>query len=80
MLSGIARVRRKITTYAILTPERRRQIVEEIQARRATCIAVGLSPDSREPKEEVEEQSEEDEKEQLPEPMEVADLEEDEAE
>ena len=35
-------VRRLITTYAMLTPEHRRQITEEIQARRAARIAAGL--------------------------------------
>jgi hypothetical protein len=74
-------VQQKITTYAMLTSERQRQIAEEIQARRAARIAVGLPPDSSKPEEEEQQQpKEEEEGEQLPEPMEVADPEEDKAE
>ncbi|EMS66499.1 hypothetical protein TRIUR3_00663 [Triticum urartu] len=51
-----------------------------IQAMCSAHIAVGLPPDSPEPEEDEEQQSEENEEEQLPEPMEVTDPEEDEAE
>ncbi|KAE8810310.1 Cysteinyl-tRNA synthetase [Hordeum vulgare] len=63
----------KITTYAMLTPECRSQIEEEIQAKRATCIAICLPQHFLEP------EKEEGEGEQQPEAMEVTDLEEDEA-
>ena len=68
-------VRSKITYYAMLTPERRYKIQQQIQAReaaRAARIAVGLPPDSPEP--------EEDKEEQLSKLMEVADPKEDEVE
>ena len=50
-----AMVRSKITYYAMLMPERRCEIQQEIEARqaaRAAHIAAGLPPDSLEPKEE----------------------------
>ncbi|XP_044360649.1 uncharacterized protein [Triticum aestivum] len=72
-------VRRLITKYAMLTSERRRQTAEEIQARGAACIAVGLPLDSPKPEEE-EQQPEDVEGEPLPEPMEVADPQEEEVE
>nr|XP_045090176.1 armadillo-like helical domain-containing protein 4 [Aegilops tauschii subsp. strangulata] len=55
-------------------------ITEEIQARRASRIAARLPPDSSQPEEEEEQQLEEEEGEQLPEPMKVADPDEEEAE
>ncbi|KAE8817005.1 hypothetical protein D1007_05198 [Hordeum vulgare] len=54
----------------MLTPEHRRLIEEEIRARRAARIAVGLPLDLPEPDEEWQP---EEEGEQLPEPMKVAD-------
>ncbi|KAE8769914.1 putative laccase-11 [Hordeum vulgare] len=60
-------VRRLITTYAQLTPERHLQIEAEIRARRATRIDAGLPPDSSKTKEEEEE---EDEQQEQPEAME----------
>ena len=50
-------VRHKITTYAMLTPERRFQLQEDIRSRRAARVAAGMSPDSPGPEEigEVEE-------------------------
>ena len=36
-------VRHKITTYAMLTPERRFQLQEDIRSRRAR-VAAGMSP------------------------------------
>ena len=57
-------VRNRIATYAMLTLERRLQIEEEIWTRHTARIAVGLPPDSPDPKEE-----EEEEKEQQPIPM-----------
>ena len=50
-------VRHKITTYAMLTPERRFQLQEDICSRRAARVAAGVSPDSQGPEEigEVEE-------------------------
>ena len=60
MIWHSAMVRRKITYYAMLTQERRYEIQQEIRARQAahaTRIAVGLPPDSPEPKEEEEERS-----------------------
>jgi hypothetical protein len=63
----------KKTTYAMLTPERRFQIEQEIRARRAACIAAELPPDSSEPEEKEEE-------EQQPAPIEVEDSKEDEME
>ena len=52
-----AMVRHKITTYAMLTPERRFQLQEDIHSRRAAWVAAGMSPDSPGPEEigEVEE-------------------------
>ena len=64
-------VRRLITTYTMLTPERRRQIAEEIQERRAARITVGLPSDLP--------GAEEEEGEPLPELMEEVDPKEDEA-
>lgn len=55
------------------------QIKAEIQARRTTRVAAGLPPNSSKSKEEEEEPKEE-KGEQLPEPMDVADLEKEEAE
>ncbi|KAE8805932.1 putative laccase-11 [Hordeum vulgare] len=52
-------VRRLITTYAHLTPERRLQIEVEIQARRVARIIAGLPTDSRETKEDEEQEQEE---------------------
>lgn len=46
--------RHQITTYAILTPEWRLDLLEKIRARREARIAVGLPPDSLEPEEEEE--------------------------
>ena len=57
-------VRSKITYYAMLTPERRYEIQQEIRARqaaRAARIAAGLPPDSPEPEEEEEQPGEEEE-------------------
>ena len=50
-------VRHKITTYAMLTPERRFQLHEDIHSRHATRVTAGMSPDSPGPEEirEVEE-------------------------
>ena len=50
-------VRHTITTYAMLTPERRFQLQEDIRSRRAARVAAGMSPDSPGPEEigEVEE-------------------------
>lgn len=42
----------KKTTYAMLTPERRLQLLEEIGARCATRFTTGLPPDSYESSEE----------------------------
>ena len=54
MLQHSAMVRSKITYNAMLTPERRAEIQQEIRARqaaRAARIATWLPPDSREPEE-----------------------------
>ncbi|KAE8791625.1 hypothetical protein D1007_33941 [Hordeum vulgare] len=51
-------VRRRITTCAQLTSERRMQIKAEIQARHAARIAAGLPPDSLETKKEEEKEPE----------------------
>ena len=56
------------------------QIEDEIHPGRAASIAVGPPTDSSEPDEDEEQRADEDEGEPLLEPMEVADLEEDEAE
>ena len=50
-------VRHKITTYAMLTPEHRFKLQEDIRLRRAARVVAGMSPDSPGPEEigEVEE-------------------------
>jgi hypothetical protein len=48
--------RQRIATYAMLTPERRLELLEKTRARRAARIAVGLHPDSLEQEEKEEEQ------------------------
>ncbi|KAI5009684.1 hypothetical protein ZWY2020_011821 [Hordeum vulgare] len=63
-------VHRRITMYAMLTPERRMHLEAEIQARRAARIAVGQPPDSLEPEEEQP-------KEELSKPMEEDEADED---
>ncbi|KAE8790359.1 putative laccase-11 [Hordeum vulgare] len=74
MHSSDAMVQTNIITYAMLTPEQRYQIEQEICARRASRIVAGLTSDSLEPMEEEEEQAEDEEREeQSPTLMEVAD-------
>ena len=56
----VAMARQRITTYAMLPPECRFKLLEEIRARREARIAAGLPPDSPEQQEEEEEQEQED--------------------
>lgn len=60
--------RQRITTYAMLPPECRFKLLEEIRARREARIAAGLPPDSPEQQEEEEEQEQEEEEEEEEEP------------
>lgn len=53
-------VRQQITAYKMLTPQRRSEILVEIEARRAARIAGGLPPDTPEQDETVGDKAEQD--------------------
>ena len=48
--------RQRITTYAMLAPERRLELLEEIQARHEARIAAGLPPEPEQQEEDAEQQ------------------------